>query len=311
MVLSDGERFRSERPTSMTLQSMTGFAAKSDGLGDIRWQWEIKSVNGKGLDLRFRAPQGWEDLEPQLRKLVGQYIVRGNIQLNLRFETAITKSQLAVDQEALEQVIGAIKQVSSHIECSKPSAEAILAIKGVLHYEECTPDGDILEALQTALIASFEQLLTDFVMVRKKEGSALHSVLKAQLATMEQLVQTIADDPALTQDRIAQKLNQQIKQITQGKANLDADRLHAEIALLATKSDIREELDRLRTHLDSAQQLIVDTHPVGRKLDFLCQEFLRETNTICSKSSAASITQAGLDMKIVIEQFREQVQNIE
>lgn len=295
----------------MPLQSMTGFA-RIEGFNEIaNWAWEIRSLNGKGLDFRLRIPSGNDALQPQIRKLVAGHFKRGNLQITLVVDLPGAQSLPVVNQPALESVMAAIKSMQSNFDCPPPAAEHILRIKGVMETGEARDNTEESAGLNEPLIQDFNKLLEELEVSRTNEGLDICNFLNEQLNQLENLTQTIKDDPSRSTDQIRQRLVTQLALLLENSNGLDPDRLHQEAAILATRADLAEELDRLKVHVGAARQLLAGEGPVGRKLDFICQEFNRECNTICSKSNAVAVTNAGLDMKVVIDQFREQVQNLE
>ncbi len=293
----------------MSLTSMTGFA-RSDGVHTgVRWHWEIKTVNGKGLDIRTRVPPGFEGLEQAVRGAVARYVRRGNCQIALQVVQEEGATQLVVNDAVLDQVVSAAKAISERIDLAPPSADGLLAIKGVLELSK--PDYEENSELNDSIIAGLEDTLQDLADNRRGEGNRLETLLVGQLAEIERLTQQARDCPARSIDAIRMRLSGQIAVLLEESASFDPDRLHQEALLLSTKADIQEELDRLDTHIAAARDLFKESGPVGRKLDFLAQEFNRETNTVCSKSNDSSLTAIGLGLKSVIDQMKEQVQNIE
>ena len=295
----------------MPLQSMTGFARREGTSGRYRWAWELRSVNGKGLDLRLRLPTGTEHLEADVRKLVAECFSRGNMQVNLTLNTSEAGVETVVNQGALAAVLALREQLRDVIDPAPLRLDALLAIRGVVDFREpeeqegerAARDGDLLVGLKLAL--------ADITAMRETEGAALCGVLLDQIEKIALLTGQIEVDPSRSPQSIAARLAQQVALVLDGGVTIDQDRLYGEVALLAAKADIREEIDRLRTHVAAARDLLKKGGPVGRKLDFLSQEFNRESNTICSKSNAATVTAAGIELKVVIDQFREQVQNLE
>lgn len=295
----------------MPLQSMTGFARREGTSGRYRWAWELRSVNGKGLDLRLRLPTGTEHLEADVRKLVAECFSRGNMQVNLTLNTSEAGVETVVNQGALAAVLALREQLRDVIDPAPLRLDTLLAIRGVVDFREpeeqegerAARDGDLLAGLRLAL--------ADIAAMRETEGAALCRVLLDQIEKIALLTGQIEVDPSRSPQSIAARLAQQVALVLESGLTIDQDRLYGEVALLAAKADIREEIDRLRTHVAAARDLLKKGGPVGRKLDFLSQEFNRESNTICSKSNAATVSAAGIELKVVIDQFREQVQNLE
>jgi len=295
----------------MTLQSMTGFARVEGRSDAVNWVWEVRSVNGKGLDFRTRIPPGYDRLQPLIRKRVAHYFSRGNLQIHLVLERFDAPPVPVVNQPALDAVIVAVEALQKKLDCRAPAAEQILAIKGVLEIGEPEESEEQRDTLDGLIMADFNVLLKELETARAGEGKAVAGFLNDQLNQIEKLTLAVSNDPSRTLKQIKIHLNQQVSRLLDNTSGLDLDRLHQEAAILATKADLREELDRLNAHIVAARELLGGEGPHGRKLEFLCQEFNRECNTLCSKSTAPAVTANGLDMKVVIDQFREQVQNLQ
>lgn len=295
----------------MALQSMTGFARREGTIGRWRWAWELRSVNGKGLDLRLRLPPGFERLETEVRRLAGESFSRGNLQASLSVSAGEGRFEAVLNQEALAAVLAMRQQLDGLIDPAPLRLDTLLSIRGLVEFRETEDSEEAVAAREAELTAGLLAALGDLKMMREQEGSALARVLLDHVATIENLTFSIERDPSRSPQEIAARLAGQIALLLDGGAALDRDRLHAEAALLATKADLREEIDRLKAHVAAARELVARGGPVGRKLDFLAQEFNRESNTICSKSNASAVTTVGIELKVVIDQFREQVQNLE
>lgn len=295
----------------MALQSMTGFARREGTSGRWRWAWELRSVNGKGLDLRLRLPQGLERMETDVRRLAAESFSRGNIQASLSVSAGENRFEAVLNQEALNAVLAMRTQLDGIIDPAPLKLDTLLAIRGIIEFRE-TEDGEEAIATRDAeLTEGLLAALADLKAMRELEGAALARILLDHVSTIEGLTQTIEADPSRTPQETAARLAAQVAMLMEGTGTLDRDRLHTEAAILATKADLREEIDRLKAHVTAARDLFAKGGPVGRKLDFLAQEFNRESNTICSKSNASAVTTAGIELKVVIDQFREQVQNLE
>lgn len=295
----------------MALQSMTGFARREGTSGRYRWAWELRSVNGKGLDLRLRLPPGLDRLEIDVRKLVSLQFSRGNIQANLSISADENRFEAVVNQGALATVLALRDQLADIIDPAPLKLDTLMAIRGIIEFRE-TPEGDDAVVSRDAdIMAGLEAAIIDLRSMREQEGEALARVLLDQVATIEALTDTIERDPSRSPAEIASRLAAQVALLMDAASGFDRDRLHAEAALIATRADLREEIDRLEAHASAARELMRKGGPIGRKLDFLAQEFNRESNTVCSKSNAAAVTNAGIELKVVIDQFREQVQNLE
>ncbi|MCR4378346.1 MAG: YicC family protein [Rhodospirillales bacterium] len=296
----------------MTISSMTGFARADGSTETCTWGWEAKSVNGKGLDVRLRLPRGFDALEASARDRVAKRFKRGNISLNLDITWTRPLSQVRINDDVLDQVLAAVDKVqTARPDARPPSVDGILGLRGVLEQIDDEPTPDEREALEGDLLAGLEQTLDQLADGREAEGQRLGGVLHDQLAEIETLSEQAGDLASTQPEAIRERLVQQIEQLTLDASAIDPARLAQEAALIMTKADVREELDRLSAHIAAARDLLGEAEPVGRRLDFLCQEFNREANTLCSKSSDTELTRIGLDLKAVIEQFREQVQNIE
>lgn len=295
----------------MSLQSMTGFARREGTSGRYRWAWELRSVNGKGLDLRLRLPTGAEHLEAEVRKIAGNTFSRGNMQVGLSISAAEATVEAVVNQEALAAVLSLRTQLSDVIDPSPLRLDTLLGIRGIVDFREPEEKEGDRAARDADILSGFALAVADMRGMRETEGAALRDVLLQQIEKIASLAGEIEGDPSRSPKAIGARLAQQVALVLDGNATIEQDRLYAEIALLAAKADIREEIDRLRTHVVAARDLLMRGGPVGRKLDFLSQEFNRESNTICSKSNSAAVTAAGIELKVVIDQFREQVQNLE
>jgi uncharacterized protein (TIGR00255 family) len=295
----------------MALQSMTGFARLDGQNGRYQWAWELRSVNGKGLDVRLRLPAGFERLEAETRRLMSQHFTRGNIQVSLNIQVGEARVQAEVNQAALDAVMALRSQLAGLIDPAPLRLDTLLSIRGIVDFKDSSDDPDVLEALDRDILQGLEKVALAMRSMREAEGAALEAVLRGQIDTVERLVSLVENDPSRSPDQIRARLEAQIAMMLDASTGLDRDRLHTEVALLATKADVREEIDRLKAHVAAARDLLAKGGPVGRKLDFLAQEFNRESNTICSKSNSAAVTAAGIELKVVIDQFREQVQNLE
>lgn len=295
----------------MNLKSMTGFGRADGGKGPVSWTWEVRSVNGRGLDVRLRLPPGSDGLEPRIREAVGRRFTRGSLNVALQVQRDTGATEIRLNESALEQVLKAAEHIQHLTGCERPRVEGLLALKGVLEVVEPVEDEAANRQRQDAMIASLEEALTELEEARGAEGRRLSSVLANQLTEVERLVGIVTASPSRTPQAIAARLGEQIRRLVDTSVALDADRLHQEAVLIATRADVEEELQRLTAHVAAARELISSNGPAGRKLDFLTQEFNREANTLCSKANAADVTRAGLELKALIDQMREQVQNIE
>jgi uncharacterized protein (TIGR00255 family) len=292
------------------LASMTGYARAQGGVPGIGFSVEIKSVNARGLDMRMRLTPGYDALEPEIRRRVSKALSRGSINVTLNVEREGEEGRVVINHAALDAVLGALREVGGRIEAGKPTLDGILGLKGVLEQHDAPLDADAEERLHAAIYEAVDKALADLQTARQGEGKALKTILSGQVDEIARLRDLAEAHPGRGRDVILARLKEQVADLV-GSSGLSEDRLMQEALLLATKADIREELDRLSAHVASARTLLKDGGPVGRKLDFLSQEFNREANTLCSKSNAVELTAIGLDLKAVIDQFREQVQNLE
>ena len=295
----------------MLLMSMTGFARSAgSGLG-YRWTWELRSVNGKGLDIRLRLPPSVDTLEQSVRERLGARLQRGNLQVTLSLQKEESASQLRVNEPLLAEVLALIARIGARVDAAPASLDGILSIRGILETVDAEDDPAKAAELLRLLAADFERAVEDIVRSRTSEGTAIGAVLRTRLTEIDRLRQAAEDSPARRPEVIRRRLADQVAALMDASANFDSDRLHQEAALLATRADIREELDRLAAHVAAATSLLDEGGPVGRKLDFLAQEFNRETNTLCAKANDRSLTAIGLDLKSAVDQLREQIQNLE
>ncbi|MBS9477947.1 YicC/YloC family endoribonuclease [Ancylobacter radicis] len=295
----------------MALVSMTGFARTQGQAGAWHWTWEVKSVNGKGLDLRLRLPAGWDGLEVPLKQIASRTLARGNVNATLAMTRADSAVSVRVNEPVLRAVAAAVAKVAAELDAPAVRLESLLSLKGVLDVTEAEDSEAQRREAEQAVTAGFEQAIADLAAMRTKEGAALAGVLHERLDGIEQLTAAAEANPTRQPEAIRAKLAEQIRTLLDTGANFDPDRLHQEALMLAAKVDVREELDRLVAHVAAARAMLGEGGAVGRKLDFLAQEFNRETNTLCSKANDVSLTAIGLELKGLVEQFREQVQNIE
>lgn len=290
----------------MAISSMTGFARAEAASGGRHWIWEIRSVNGRGLDIRCRLPAGYEALDATVRTAVAERCRRGNVSATLT-ELHEQKPQLRINREALAQVLQLVAELKSS-DAAPPRLDGLLALPGVLE----RLDGEDEPAQHMVLLtARLAEALDGLKSMRRVEGGRLAQVVLAHLDEIERLTRAAQAAAAAQPDIIAGRLRQQLGELMAQLPPPVPDRLAQEVALLAARADVREELDRLAAHVAQARGLVSGGGPVGRKLDFLCQELNREANTLCSKSADVELTRIGLDLKVAVEQLREQVQNIE
>jgi uncharacterized protein (TIGR00255 family) len=296
---------------AMPLSSMTGFARSSGEHQGLYWQWEIKSVNGKALDVRLRLPQGFEALETPVRSALAQAFRRGNLQVSLSVSGAVQRETVRLNQEILDRLVEAGEALRERIGGEPLRADALLAIRGVVEVTSLPEEEDQIERRHAAMLDSFGDALRALAAARLEEGARLHAILTGQVARIAELTRSARANPARFVEAIRARLAEQVSRLMETGAALDPDRLHQEAVLAATRADIQEELDRLDSHVEAAHQLLAASEAIGRKFDFLAQEFNREANTLCSKASDRSLSLIGLDLKTVIDQLREQAQNIE
>jgi uncharacterized protein (TIGR00255 family) len=295
----------------VTVSSMTGFA-RADGHEDgVSWVWEVKSVNSKSLDLRVRLAAGFDALELPLRQSLAQRVRRGALAVTLTLARATGSGGIRVNREALAQVLAAAQALVAEGKAAPPRADGLLALRGVLESGEEIEDEAARERRTAAMLASWEKALDGLVDMRAAEGERLVPVLEARLADIAQLVAAAEDSAAAQPEALKERLRQNVADLLEASPALPPERLAQEAALLAAKADIREELDRLAAHIIAAQELLAEGGAIGRRFDFLCQEFNREANTLCAKSADVQLTRTGLALKAAIEQLREQVQNLE
>ncbi len=296
--------------SSSMLKSMTGFGSAEAEFPGGKAIWEIRAVNGKGLDVRLRTPPGLEAHEPDLRKRIAQVVSRGSLQASLSLQSEIAIDVPMINESTLASLAEQAKRAASELGLAEPRLGELLAMRGVLEARDSNRPDVGAEAMK-AIHSALEQALGALNHARIAEGGATANMLIEQISEMEALRQQALNDASRSPEKIRQRLAEQVASLLNTNQDLDQQRLHQEAALLAVKADIREELDRLHAHLDSARELISGGSPVGRKLEFLAQEFNRETNTLCSKSNDLAITEIGLSLKAVVDQFREQCLNVE
>lgn len=304
---SDATRFR------LTVCSMTGFARAVGEHGPLRWTWEVKSVNGRSLDIRCRLPAGMDALELPARERAQRLFQRGHLVLNLTVQREIGAAKLRVNRAALDDLIAQVRDIAAAAAVAPPTLDGLLAVKGVVEAAEEEDSEEARAARETALLASLDGALARLKAARAEEGRKLRAVLAAQLDGVAAEVEAAARLASLRPEAVKARLKEQVARLLEAQPALPEDRLVQEAALLAAKGDVQEELDRLRAHVEAARGLLhgTDGEAVGRRLDFLAQEFNREANTLCAKAADLELTRSGLALKALIDQFREQVQNIE
>ncbi len=295
----------------MALSSMTGFAQGRGVSGPYSWAWEIKSVNAKGLELRLRLPHGWDAIETPLRSLVGEALARGTIHGNLTVIREGVAPVVRVNEAVLTAVLATMCDLAGRIEASPPHLDGILAIKGVVEVIDQDERKEERQAAEAGVVTGFGVALEALGNMRRHEGETLGRLLTARLDEIAALAARAEANPGRRPEAIKTRLAEQVATLLDTSDRFDADRLHQEAILIATKADIREELDRLAAHVAQARGLLRQGGAVGRRLDFLAQELHRESNTLCAKANDVDLTNIGLELKSVVEQFREQVQNLE
>ncbi len=295
----------------MALSSMTGFARSHGVCGVYAWAWEIKSVNGKGLDLRLRLPSGWDTIDPAVRSRAAAALGRGSVQAGLTVERTGASPAVQVNTAVLEAVLAAARQLSRRIEAAPPTLDGLLGLKGVIEISDIAESEEERHAAEAVVIAGFSDAIAALAEMRRHEGAALARVLAARLDEIAMLTQRAELVPGRRPEAIRAKLAEQVAALLAQSDRFDPDRLHQEAILIATKADVREELDRLVAHVAQAKALIEQGGAIGRRLDFLAQELNREANTLCAKANDVELTNIGLELKAAVEQFREQVQNVE
>jgi uncharacterized protein (TIGR00255 family) len=295
----------------MALTSMTGFARAHGNSGSYAWAWELKSVNGKGLDLRLRMPSGWDAIEAPVRARAAERLARGSIQAALTVDRSGVAPVVRINAGVLDAILTTLRQLAPRIDASPPTLDGLLSLKGVMEVSDLEESEDERRAAETAAIAGFGAAVAALSEMRRGEGAALARILTSRLDEIAALAQRAEQAPGRRVEAIRARLAEQVAALLAQSDRFDPDRLHQEAILLATKADVREELDRLAAHVAQARQLIAGSGAVGRRLDFLAQELNREANTLCAKANDVELTNIGLELKAAVEQFREQVQNVE
>ncbi len=293
------------------MKSMTGFGRAEGALGAASWYFELRAVNGRGLDVRSRLPGGCDSLEPRIREASQKALSRGSLQVTALLEKATSAPEIRLNEAALVQVVAAAERVRQITGGPPASTEGLLALRGVLEVADKTETDAEQAARLDQMFSTFESALAAFIANRAAEGARLAAILAAEIDEIETLVAKVAVSPARTPDAIGRRLADQIARLTGTSTTFDVERLHQEAVLIATRADVEEELQRLRVHIAAARDLLAEEAAVGRKFDFLTQEFNREANTLCSKANDPEISRCGLAMKVLIDQMREQVANVE
>jgi uncharacterized protein (TIGR00255 family) len=295
----------------MALSSMTGFARGHGVAGPYAWNWEIKSVNAKGLDVRFRVPPGWDAVEVAAGAQATAGLARGTVYCNLTVERKGVTSTVKINAPVLAAVLATVNEMTGKLDLAPPSLDGILSLKGVMEVAEADEREDERRAAEAAIAQGFTQALAALAAMRRAEGETLGARLSARLDEIAQLTARAEANPGRKAEAVKARLAEQVATLLTAAQRFDSDRLHQEAILIAAKADIREELDRLVSHVTQAKKLIDEGGAIGRRLDFLAQELHRESNTLTAKSNNVELTNIGLELKTVVEQFREQVQNLE
>jgi uncharacterized protein (TIGR00255 family) len=290
---------------------MTGFARATGQGGAYAWTWEVKSVNGRGLDVRCRLPNGFEALEPAARAAVTKRFRRGSVSLQLQLSRAEGAAAVRLNRELLDWASALAKELEREAGLAPASADGLLALRGVIEPAEPEETDEARETRTAAMLADLGSALDGLAAARRSEGDRLSDVVATQLNDITALIGAAEASAAAQPDAIRARLRENIDALLEASPALPEERLAQEAALLITKADVREELDRLRAHVAAVGEILVEGEGGGRRLDFLAQELNREANTLCAKSADAELTRIGLDLKVLIDQFREQVQNIE
>jgi len=295
----------------MPLSSMTGFARSHGVHGHWRWHWEVRSVNARGLDLRVRLPEGFESLEQPTRTLAGERFTRGGVTASLTVDSDAGRGAVRVNHDALNQILAALRTMEGTVKADPPRLDGILGLRGVIEVQQSELNETELAARDAAVLSSLAQAVDGLAQARREEGARLDGFLTAQVTKLADLTAQATALVANQPEQLQAKLKASLAMLEPGQTGVSPDRIAQEVALLLVRADIREELDRLKAHLSQATDLLAAKGAQGRRLDFLAQELNREANTLCSKSSDIQLTRVGLELKATIDQFREQVQNVE
>ena len=295
----------------MTLSSMTGFARGHGVSGPYAWAWELKSVNAKGLDLRLRLPAGWDAVEIPARSRAAEVLTRGTVYGTLTVERQGVVPVVRINEPVLAAALATIRSLAGRVEAAPPRLDGILALKGVIEVIDEDEKEQDRRAAEAAVVAGFRETVAELAAMRQHEGAALSEILTQRLNEIAALAARADAAPGRRAEAIKARIAEQVAVLLEASGRFDPDRLHQEAILIASKADIREELDRLTSHVAQVNLLIGRGGSIGRRLDFLAQELNREANTLCAKSNDVELTNIGLELKSVVEQFREQVQNLE
>ncbi len=295
----------------MNLSSMTGFARTAGSFGRYRWTVELKSVNAKGLDVRLRIAQGFDRVEGEARARLARALARGTCFATLSVQREGTAPQVGINASGLAALVRAVTVAAETTGLAPPTFDGLLGVRGIVEVVDVEEDDVALADACAGALVSFDEAIESLVVARRSEGSALGAILKEQVEAIAGLTRLADANPARRPEAVRARLAQSLSTLLEAGRGFNENRLHQEAVLMAAKADIREELDRLTTHIGAVSELLRIGGPIGRKLDFLAQELAREANTLCAKANDVSLTAIGLDMRAQIEQFREQVQNIE
>lgn len=290
---------------------MTGFARAEGGSGEIGWAWEIRSINGRGLDVRCRLPAGQDGLEPKIRAALAERFQRGSFSVNLTFKGGDAGTRFRINRDLIDQLLELHRELGDRVASDTPRLEGLLAVRGVVEMVEQEDSSDVRAARETALLADMDQALSELAEARRSEGQRIAAVLAGHIDEIDRLTARAAALAECQPEALRDRFKAQVDDLMATEPSLPEERLAQEVAVLIAKGDVREELDRLRSHIDAVRDLMQADAAVGRRFDFLCQELNREANTICSKATGTELNQCGLDLKVAIDRLREQVQNIE
>lgn len=293
------------------ISSMTGFAREAGSSGPVSWAWEVKSVNGRNLDVRVRVPPGYDAVGEEARKLVSGLLARGSVQIGLTVQRVeVRRASVRINTDVLNSLASALASLPPTMPFSPATMDGLLQVRGVVEVDD-QDDQNLSAEMQASLGPAIMRVGEALVLARKQEGAALHEVLSQQLSAMRELVNRVEDHPARSSEVIRARLQAQVAALLDGQGALDSNRLYQEAAILATRADVREELDRLSSHINATKELLAQGGAIGRKLDFLAQEFGREASTLCAKANHVELSRIGLELRALVDQFREQVQNVE
>lgn len=290
---------------------MTGFARAGGQQEGLVWTWEVKSVNGRNLDVRCRLPSGFESLEPSARAAVSERFRRGHVSVHLQVSRGEGAATVRLNRELLDRLCALAKELEAEAGVAPARADGLLGLRGVIELAEPEPTDDERRARETAMLATLHEALDGLAAARREEGARLSAIVVGQIDEIARLVEAGEACAEVRPEAIRARLRENVEALLEMVPALPEERLAQEAAILITKADVREELDRLRAHVAAVRELLKEGDAGGRRLDFLAQEFNREANTLCAKAGDAELTRVGLDLKVTIDQFREQIQNIE